>query len=85
MHRKALGKGLEALIPGAATETLEAPRSGTRDVAIEQIAPNPFQPRTRFDDTTLKELADSIRATGVLQPVLIRHASDGGYQGGEEY
>ncbi len=80
MHRKALGKGLEALIPGAATETLEAPRSGTRGVPIEQIAPNPFQPRTRFDDATLKELADSIRATGVLQPVLIRHAADGGYQ-----
>jgi len=80
MHRKALGKGLEALIPGAMTETLEAPRSGGRGVALRLIAPNPFQPRTRFDDSTLKELADSIRETGILQPVLLRPVPEGGYQ-----
>jgi ParB family chromosome partitioning protein len=80
MHRKALGKGLEALIPGVATETLEAPRPGPRELGIDLIEPNPFQPRTRFDDGAMEELAASIRATGVLQPVLVRRSSAGGYQ-----
>ena len=80
MPRNALGKGLEALIPGATTETLDGTRAPTRDVPIDRIAPNPFQPRSRFDETSLKELADSIRATGILQPVLLRRGPDGGYQ-----
>jgi len=73
MHRKALGKGLEALIPGAvATETLEPKAAGVRQIPIEMIGANPFQPRTRFSDEGLKELADSIRASGILQPVIVR-------------
>jgi len=81
MHRKALGKGLEALIPSAvATSTLDpaAPApDGVRELPIEEIGPNPFQPRTRFDDESLQELASSIRATGVLQPVMVRRDRDG--------
>jgi len=81
MHRKALGKGLEALIPGAAaTDVAEPPPSGTRDVQIEEIATNPFQPRTRFDDQGLRELADSIKSTGIIQPIVVRRGPDGGYQ-----
>jgi ParB family chromosome partitioning protein len=80
MHRKALGKGLEALIPGGMTTTLEAPRPGAREIPIEEVGPNPHQPRTRFDEETLRELADSIRATGVLQPVLVRKSDSGGYE-----
>jgi ParB family transcriptional regulator, chromosome partitioning protein len=82
MHRKALGKGLEALIPGAATlETLDSRQDGVRQLPIPDIGSNPFQPRSRFDDSSLRELADSIRATGVLQPVLVRRDSvGGGYQ-----
>jgi ParB family transcriptional regulator, chromosome partitioning protein len=73
MHRKALGKGLEALIPGAvATETLEPKVAGVRQIPIEMIGANPFQPRTRFSDESLRELADSIRASGILQPVIVR-------------
>lgn len=80
MHRNALGKGLEALIPGATTNVLEAQRPGPREVPIDRVAPNPFQPRSRFDEASLKELADSIKAAGVLQPVLVRRIADGTYQ-----
>jgi ParB family chromosome partitioning protein len=80
MHRKALGRGLEALIPVAtATETAEGGGPGPRQLPIADVGPNPFQPRSRFDDAALKELASSIKATGVLQPVLVRHQA-GGYQ-----
>jgi ParB family chromosome partitioning protein len=78
MHRKALGRGLEALIPVAvATESVEAAGAGPLHLSIADVAPNPFQPRSRFDDAALKELASSIKATGVLQPVLVRHQANG--------
>jgi len=81
MHRKALGKGLEALIPSSGTTTMEGPRTGVREIAIDQVEPNPFQPRTRFDESALRELADSILATGVLQPILVRRRNEtDGYQ-----
>jgi ParB family chromosome partitioning protein len=81
MHRKALGRGLEALIPGSgsATATLDAP-PGAREIPLSQIQPNPFQPRNDFSDDAINELAVSIRASGVLQPVLVRRAMDGQYQ-----
>jgi len=80
MPRNALGKGLEALIPGASTDTIDGSRAGTKEIPVGRIAPNPFQPRSRFDEASLKELADSIKATGILQPVLLRRGPDGGYQ-----
>ena len=83
MTRKVLGRGLDALISGdtaaVATEGLP-PHGGTTELSIELISPNPFQPRKRFDDTTLRELADSIKASGVLQPLLVRRVSPGDYQ-----
>lgn len=78
MHRKALGRGLEALIPsGAATAIAEERPAGVRELPVDDIGANPFQPRTRFDDQAIAELAASIKATGVLQPVLVRRAGDG--------
>lgn len=78
MHRKALGRGLEALIPaGIATEAGEGGGADPRRLLIADVGPNPFQPRSRFDDAALKELAASIKATGVLQPVLVRRQADG--------
>jgi len=54
---------------------------GTRELPVEEIGANPYQPRTRFDDEGIQELAASIKATGVLQPVLVRRAPGGeGYQ-----
>jgi ParB family chromosome partitioning protein len=81
MQRKALGRGLEALIPGGSTTGLaERPQPGTLEIPASEISPNPFQPRTRFDEEGIRELAASITATGVLQPLLVRRAPGGGYQ-----
>jgi ParB family chromosome partitioning protein len=83
MSRKVLGRGLEALISGesatAATEG-RAPNAGVIELSVDMIAPNPFQPRTRFDEASLKELSDSIRASGIIQPLLVRRVSAGDYQ-----
>jgi len=84
MTRKALGRGLDALISGdtatVATEGRPPGNAGVTEIAVDSIAPNPFQPRSRFDETTLRELADSIRSTGVIQPLLVRRIGMGEYQ-----
>ena len=75
--RGGLGRGLSALIPGApeAGEGTE----GLLEVPANAIAPNPKQPRSRFDDETLAELAASIREVGILQPIVVRRTG-GGYE-----
>lgn len=83
MHRKVLGRGLEALIPPSDTAMAlpEAPQGGTLELLVDEIVANPYQPRTHFDDEAIQELAASIRATGVLQPVLVRrNPGASGYQ-----
>ncbi len=79
MHRKVLGRGLDALIPGSAsaTATAEVRSNGSVELDVEDIAPNPHQPRTVFDDDAIRELAASIKTSGVLQPVLVRRATEG--------
>ncbi|MBI2815698.1 MAG: ParB/RepB/Spo0J family partition protein [Acidobacteria bacterium] len=64
---KALGRGLEALLPSAA-----APTDSVRHIPISQIDPNPFQARQVFQADRLRELADSIKTHGVLQPIVVR-------------
>jgi ParB family transcriptional regulator, chromosome partitioning protein len=73
--RGGLGRGLSALIPGAP----EAGETGTGllEVPANAIAPNPKQPRSRFDDEALNELAASIREVGILQPIVVRRAGQG--------
>ncbi|MBI5701531.1 ParB/RepB/Spo0J family partition protein [Candidatus Saganbacteria bacterium] len=69
MNKKGLGKGLGALIPKGSVFT------GGRtivNISIDQVIPNPRQPRTIFNESSLKELADSIKTSGVAQPVLVR-------------
>lgn len=84
-QRKALGKGLSALLPSRTTASAAVEQESTRDVgriatvSISKIAPNPLQPRTVFDSTRLQELANSIQANGVIQPILVRR-KDGDYQ-----
>lgn len=73
MGRQALGRGLEALIP------LGKEIPGVVEIPLAEIRPSSFQPRKRFDDKRLDELATSIRAQGVLSPVIVRQAS-GGYE-----
>jgi ParB family chromosome partitioning protein len=69
--RPALGKGLSALIPD-----VPEPRSSTIDADIDQLAPNDFQPRVYVDDARLQELAQSIKANGVIQPIIVRKIGD---------
>ena len=78
-RRSGLGKGLDALIPGGS----QAPSGGgggngigLRDIAVELIHPNPNQPRVHFDEAALAELSASIKAIGVLQPILVRPSGD---------
>jgi ParB family chromosome partitioning protein len=85
--RKALGRGLAALIPGAAAGPAAVPAGGAalrgdglRTIAIEEIFPSRDQPRQIFDDSRLSELADSIRTQGVIQPVIVRLRVQGGYE-----
>ncbi len=80
MEKKALGKGLEALLPGATqTITVTVPEVVQR-MPLEQILPNPFQPRNDFSETDISELADSIYKNGILQPILVRRKGDGRYE-----
>lgn len=76
MNRKALGRGLGALLSSDSTLDLGAEPS---EVDLESIVPGPMQPRTHFDEASLESLADSIRTHGIVQPLLVRRR-DGGYE-----
>lgn len=69
--RPALGKGLSALIPD-----LPEPRAMPLEADIDRLAPNDFQPRGHVDETRLKELADSIKTNGIIQPIVVRRTGD---------
>src|SRR2546425_5341211 len=74
MTRRALGRGLSALLGEVETTTV-----GLEQVLLSLIDPNPSQPRRAFPEEGLRELADSIRASGVVQPIMVRRAN-GRYQ-----
>jgi ParB family chromosome partitioning protein len=71
-----LGKGLGALIPEKGIPEGEG-KNPLQQCGIEDVQPNPFQPRKTFSDEQLQELVDSIREKGILQPLLVRRKSDG--------
>src|SRR5512141_1123459 len=85
--KRVLGRGLESLIPAARTASAPAapvaaaapelaPGERVQEIRLEEIARSPYQPRRhRQDDTGLEELAQSIRAQGVLQPIVLRYIS----------
>lgn len=77
--KKALGRGLGSLIQEAQTEAAASNNDATNMLSISEIHPNPNQPRTHFNETELEELSESIRAHGVLQPLLVRK-DDNGYE-----
>lgn len=90
-RRSGLGRGLDALIPGTGggddpvpsdqVETDSTSELGrVLAVAVDSIRPNTYQPRVRFDQESLDGLAESIREVGVLQPLLVRTAADGGFE-----
>jgi ParB family chromosome partitioning protein len=76
-RRSGLGKGLGALIPPEATGITTAVY---REIPVANITPNTYQPRAHFDEETLASLAASIRAVGVLQPVLVRETGTGSFE-----
>jgi ParB family chromosome partitioning protein len=73
--RPALGRGLSALIPEAPVAAPAAERA--LEVDLDLLRPNPAQPRTTIDDTRIEELARSIKANGVIQPIVVRRAGHG--------
>jgi ParB family chromosome partitioning protein len=80
VRRSGLGRGLDALLPPSAPPIASGapdPRAGAAEIPVDEIAPNPQQPRRVFAETDLEALADSIRRHGVLQPVVVREAPPG--------
>ena len=77
-RKPALGKGLSALIPDA-PDTLVAPRVSL-DVDIDLLEPNDYQPRGHMEDDRLQDLAQSIKANGIIQPIIARKLESGRYQ-----
>ena len=85
--RRALGRGLESLLPSRPKQTVEIaasaavaePTGKPLEIPVEQIDRNPYQTRKGFDDEKLKELAASITASGVVQPIIVRAGANGRY------
>ena len=74
---KGLGRGLDALLAGGDdTPTVDS----LQTIAIDRLRPGKYQPRTRMDDTSLDELAQSIREQGIMQPVLVRPVGGGRFE-----
>jgi ParB family transcriptional regulator, chromosome partitioning protein len=83
--RKALGRGLDSLLPSRPAVTpIAMPAAqtpaGPQEISLDSIDPNPYQTRRRINETALEELAESIRASGVVQPVVLRPAANGRFQ-----
>jgi ParB family transcriptional regulator, chromosome partitioning protein len=85
--RRALGKGLESLLPSRpapatvpAITAVAEPTGKPLEIPLDHIERNPFQTRTRFDEAQLTELTQSIAASGVVQPIVVRPLSEGRYQ-----
>lgn len=84
--RKALGRGLSSLLPSRPVQASQPPESApapepphpsaAQTVSIDQIDPNPLQPRSIFQQDRLRELADSIRANGIIQPIIVRRKGE---------
>jgi ParB family chromosome partitioning protein len=72
---KGLGRGLDALLGGE--DSAAPPQGDLRMMKLSQLAPGKYQPRTQMDSESLQELADSIRAQGLMQPILVREAGNG--------
>jgi len=79
MEKKALGRGLEALLPIGGVKTILEDKE-IQELPIEHIIPNRYQPRREFSDSELVELAESVKQNGLLQPILVRRKGDGFFE-----
>jgi ParB family transcriptional regulator, chromosome partitioning protein len=75
--KRGMGRGLAAILPESPTD---APGPELRDVPVELIRPNPDQPRSRIDDDGIGDLAASVAAAGIVQPLIVRPLSNGTYE-----
>ena len=75
--RPALGRGLSALIPETPAAVPAAPTERSLDVDSDLLRPNKFQPRTQMDDERIEDLARSIKANGIIQPIVVRKVEQG--------
>ncbi len=78
--KNALGRGLSALISEEEPRSRNNNPSGHDEISLGNIEANPFQPRTRFEEESLQELATSIKEIGIIQPVIVRQNENGKYQ-----
>src|SRR5690348_7719634 len=83
--RKALGRGLESLIPGRPISAPQTPAAApatqtSNEIAVDLIDPNPYQTRRQIREEALNELTESVRTSGVVQPVVLRPSQEGRYQ-----
>ena len=77
LPRRALGRGLSSLLPARPIAPFAPPSpQAAQQVPIDEIEPNPLQPRTVFQQDRLNQLADSIRSNGIIQPLIVRRAAD---------
>lgn len=75
MSKKGLGRGLDALLQGKGLEQLAADNT-VQQIPLEELEPNPAQPRRNFDEAALAELADSIRENGIIQPLIVERRGE---------
>ena len=89
-NKRRLGRGLSSLLaepvaiqadPTPATPAGDSGDVGVQLIAVSEVAPNPAQPRRRFDERTIVELAESIKTAGIMQPIIVRRPADGGTAG----
>ena len=77
---KGLGRGLDALLGGDRTKSARSAEGLLREIAVSQLSPGKYQPRTRMDHASLDDLAQSIRARGIVQPILVREIGPGKFE-----
>ena len=75
---KGLGRGLDALLAG--TDDAAPSKDALQMLAIDRLRPGRYQPRTKMDDASLAELAESIREQGIMQPILVRPVEGGRFE-----
>lgn len=80
MKSKGLGRGMAAFFPELATTENEDVKEEVVEIALDELRPNPYQPRQHFDEDSLRELATSIEQTGVFQPIIVRPSAVQGYE-----
>ncbi|MHC5269268.1 ParB/RepB/Spo0J family partition protein [Enterococcus sp. LJL98] len=78
---KILGKGIDALFQDLASlEEVDVKKESVIEISLNELRPNPYQPRKTFDENSLKELASSIAHSGVFQPIIVRESAVKGYE-----